>query len=102
MPWHFDHRSTVFELHALYRRPRGGWRLIRVLSIENKIARMLSSEICYDSDGCRSLYRLQAVEGASGDLSEHSQLGSLFQTSKILVTVRYPTEYALTHRVGHA
>ena len=52
----------------------------------------------------RALVRL--VEGASGDHSEHSQLGSLFQTSKILVTVRYPTEYpteyALTHRVGHA
>ena len=28
------------------------------------------------------------VEGASGDHSEHSQLGSLFQTSKILVTIR--------------
>ena len=42
MRWHFDHRSTVFELHALYIRPRCGWRLIRVLSMisENKIARM--------------------------------------------------------------
>ena len=42
-PWQFDHRPTVVELRALYRRPRGGWRLIRVLSMisENQIARML-------------------------------------------------------------
>ena len=53
-------------------------------------------------EGRRPQYWEPIVEGASGDHSEHSQLGSLFQNSKILVTVRYPTEYALAHRVGHA